>query len=120
MYVEERNGHVVRKYVGYVRFDRPLVVPVMNEMYDVLALYLNHFQAVRRTETKERVGAKYKRTYEKIAQTPYRRMLEHPAVSEEAKEKLRAEHAELNPLCLKKQIDTLTAKILKLQKTATA
>jgi hypothetical protein len=29
------------------------------------------------TETKERVGAKYKRKYEKTAKTPYSRMLEH-------------------------------------------
>jgi hypothetical protein len=119
MYVEERNGHVVRKYVGYVRFDCPLVVPVMNELYDVLALYLNHFQAVRRTEIKERVGAKYKRTYEKVAKTPYRRMLEHTAVAEEVKEKLRTEHQKLNPLLLKREIDRLIAKILKRQKNAT-
>jgi len=120
MYVEERNGHVVRKYVGYVRFDCPLVVPLMNELYDVLAFYLNHFQAVRRTQTKERVGAKYKRRYEKVAKTPYRRMLEHDAVPEAVKEKLRAEHTPLNPLLLKKEIDRLIAKILKVQKTATA
>jgi hypothetical protein len=70
MYVEERNGHVVRKYLGYTRFDCIDVVGVINEMYDLLALYLNHFQAVRRTLTKERVGAKYKRTYEKVPKTP--------------------------------------------------
>jgi hypothetical protein len=120
MYVEERNGHVVRKYMGYVRFDCPMVVPMMNELYGVLELYLNHFQAVRRTETKERVGAKYKRTYEKIPQTPYRRMLEHDAVSEAVKEILRSEHQKLNPLLLKQEIDRLIAKILTLQKVATA
>lgn len=119
MYVEERNGHVVRKYLGYVRFDCPLVVPVMNELYDVLALYLNHFQAVRRTETKERIGAQYKRTYEKVAKTPYRRMLEHASVSDAVKEQLREEHEKLNPLLLKRELDRLIAKILKLQKTAT-
>lgn len=119
MYVEERNGHVVRKYLGYVRFDCLLVVPVMNELYDVLARYLNHFQAVRRTLSKERVGAKYKRRYEKKPQTPYQRMLAHPAVSEEVKERLRIEHGQLNPLLLKREIDRLIAKILKLQKIAT-
>ena len=104
MYVEERNGHVVRKYLGYTRFDCREVVDMINELYDVLALYLNHFQAVRRTLTKERVGAKYKRTYEKIARTPYTRMLEHSDVTESVKKKLREEHAKLNPLVLKKKI----------------
>ena len=120
MYVEERNGHVVRKYLGYVRFDCPLVVPMMNELYAALALYLNHFQAVRRTETKERIGAKYKRTYEKVAKTPYTRMLEHPVVSDAVKERLRADHEKLNPLLLKRELDRLIGKILKVQKTATA
>lgn len=120
MYVEERNGHVVRKYLGYMRFDRREVVPIINELYDVLALYLNHFQAVRRTLSKERVGAKYKRKYEKKAKTPYQRMFEHPAVPEETKEKLRTEHAKLNPLILLQEIDRLTAKVLRVQKTAAA
>ena len=116
MYVEERNGHVVRKYLGYTRLDCPNAVPAMNELYDALGLYLNHFQAVRRTLSKERIGAKYRRTYEKIAQTPYQRMLGHPAVSNEVKGRLRNEHAMLNPLFLKRQIDMLISKIMTIQR----
>lgn len=119
MYVEERNGHVVRKYLGYVRFDQKEMVQVFEELYSVLELYLNHFQTVRRTLTKERVGAKYRRTFEKVPKTPYQRMLEHKDVSEDAKEKLRAEHAKLNPLILKREIDRLTTKIMKLKIVAT-
>ncbi|TAL19727.1 hypothetical protein EPN90_02520 [Patescibacteria group bacterium] len=58
MYVEERNGHVVRKFLGYGRFDCPEVVPLLNDLYDLLNPYLNHFLPVRRTMNKERVGAK--------------------------------------------------------------
>ena len=117
MYVEERNGHVVRKYLGYTRFNCRDVVPLINEMYAALGLYLNHFQAVRRTLSKKRVGAQYVRTYEKLPKTPYGRMLEHTAVSEEVKERLRGEHETLNPLVLKRKIDTLTNKIMKVQKS---
>lgn len=116
MYVEERNGHVVRKYIGYIRLDAPNVVPLMNELYDVLAPYLNHFKPVRRMSKKERVGAKYRRTYEKRAKTPYQRVLDHPAVSEAIKKRLRAEHEALNPLVLKRKIDTLQKKIYDIQK----
>ena len=105
MYVEERNGHVVRKYLGYRRFDCPAVVPLMNDFYHVLGLYLNHFKAVRRQVSKERVGSKYVRKYEKVAKTPYQRVLEHPAIDERVKEKLRKEHATLNPLVLKREMD---------------
>lgn len=118
MYVEERNGHVVRKYLGYIRLDQKELLPTMEELYLTLELYLNHFQAVRRTLSKERVCAKYRRTYEKVPKTPYERMLEHSFVSESAKEKLRAQHAELNPLILKRKIDMLTAQILQTRKSA--
>ncbi|MBT9139149.1 MAG: hypothetical protein DDT31_01730 [Syntrophomonadaceae bacterium] len=115
MYIEERNGHVVRKYLGYVRFDNQLAVPLINELYDVLALYLNHFQVVRRTITKTRVGAKYVRVYEKQPLTPYARMLAHPSVSEADKTTLRDIHAILNPLVMKKKIDKLVSEIYKIQ-----
>lgn len=113
MYVEERNGHVVRKYLGYLRLDDPLLVPLVNEMYEVLADYLNHFQAVRRTIEKKRVGAKYVRKYEKIAKTPYQRMLEHSEVPVDTKQELRNKHEQLNPLLLKQQIDTLLTRMMK-------
>lgn len=118
MYVEERNGHVVRKYLGYERFDVPEVVPLMNEFYDVVALYHNYFKPVRRMIRKERVGARYRRTYEKVAKTPYQRTLEHSAISEAIKKRLRAERETLNPLILKRKIDALRKRIYDMQKAA--
>jgi hypothetical protein len=109
MYVEERNGHVVRKYMGYRRFDCPDVVPLMNNFWKVADLYLNHFKAVRRQIEKMRVGAKYVRKYEKVARTPYQRMLDHSQVESATKEKLRIEHGTLNPLVLKREMDRLLA-----------
>jgi hypothetical protein len=111
MYVEERNGHVVREYLGYIRLDDREIVPVVNEFYEVLCLYLNHFVPVRRTLSKERVGAKYRRTYEKRAKTAYTRTLEHTDVLESVKEALTREHEQLNPLLLKQKLDTLRRQI---------
>lgn len=118
MYVEERNGHIVRKHLGYARLDCPEVVTLMNALYDALGRCLNHFRAVRRMHSKVRLGAKYVRTYEKHAQTPYERVLAHPGVAGEVKARLRAEHERLNPLHLKQRIDTLREKIYQIQKAA--
>jgi hypothetical protein len=107
MYVEERNGHVVRKYFGYRRFDCPDVVPLMNDFWKVADSYLNHFKAVRRQIEKVRVGAKYVRKYEKVARTPYQRMLDYSVVKEEVKEKLKTEHATKNPAILKREMERL-------------
>jgi hypothetical protein len=110
-FVEERNGHIVRAYVGYERFDVKETVNALNDLYDVLTPYLNHFIASRRIVSKERVGAKWKVTREKVAQTPYQRVLERNDVSEEIKNKLRAEHATLNPKTMKSTIDRLTKRL---------
>ena len=42
--VEERNNEVVRKYIGYERYDCKEAVAVMNELYRYLELYINFFQ----------------------------------------------------------------------------
>ena len=115
-FVEERNGHVVRAYVGYDRFDVRDVVDALNDLYDVLTPYLNHFIAIRRIVSKERVGAKWKVTREKIAKTPYQRVLERDDVSEEVKNKLRAEHAILDPKTMKADIDRLTKRVHDIQR----
>lgn len=117
MFVEERNGHVLRKYLKYTRLDCQELVPLVNELYDVLYLYTNHFKAVRRQLEKVRVGAKYVRRYERMAKTPYQRVLERDDVSQEVKQQLRQQHDSLNPLVLKREIDTLVHKILTLQAT---
>ena len=106
MYVEERNGHVVRKYFGYRRFDCPDVVPLMNQPWKVADLYQTTSKRYV-DRLRKYVGAKYVRKYEKVARTPYQRMLDHSAVDETVKEKLRREHATLNPLLLKREMDTL-------------
>lgn len=114
-FVEERNGHVVRAYVGYERFDVKETVPALNDLYDILTPYLNHFIASRRIISKERIGARWKVTREKGAKTPYQRVLERSDVSEEVKEKLKREHATLNPKTMKIKIDQLTKRVHDIQ-----
>lgn len=107
MFVEERNGHIVRKYVGYARLDCKEAVEALNNLYAILCPYLNHFIPSRKCVEKVRVGSRYVKKYEKIAKTPYQRALENKYISEEAKERLRFEHGQLNPLVMKKEIDKL-------------
>lgn len=116
MYVEERNGHVIRKTVGYITLNCWEAVGALNELYDVLTPYLVHFVAVRRMIEKEKIGSRYRRVYEKIAKTPYQRILEHSAVDSQIKEKLRHEHAKLNPLVLKREIEKRIRKVYDIQK----
>jgi hypothetical protein len=115
-FVEERNGHIVRAYVGYERLDVKETVDALNDLYDVLTPYLNHFIASQRIVSKERIGARWKVTREKVAKTPYRRVLEREDVSEEVKTNLRLEHSKLSPATMKKEIDRLTKRVHDIQR----
>lgn len=114
-YVEQKNGHVIRRFLGYSRIDRQEVIELMNKMYDTLELYLNHFVPSRKCIEKVRIGSKYKKKYDK-ARTAYKRVLEHEDIDREIKDKLKAEHQTLNPLILKRKIDNLIENIFKINK----
>jgi len=114
-YVEQKNGHVLRRFMGYSRLDCPEVISLINEMYDVLELYLNHFVPSRKCLEKVRIGSKYKKKYDK-ARSAYRRVLEHPQVDQSVKDHLVLEHEKLNPLILKRKVDKMIGEIFKLQR----
>ena len=118
MCVEERNGHVIRRYIGWERLDAIESIPLVVLLCDKVNLYVNHWKAVKRMISKERVGAKYRRVYEKRAMTPYQRVMAREDISEEIKEKLRTEHESLSPLSLLQKIATLRKKIYEITKSA--
>jgi len=114
-YVEQKNGHVIRRFLGYSRIDTLEAISAMNELYDVLEVYLNHFVGSRKCLEKVRIGSRYRRKYDK-ARPAYQRVLESPYVDQDVKKKLRKEHSYLNPLLLKKDVDRLVSKVFKLQR----
>jgi len=107
MCIEERNNSIARKHLGYARLDDISLVSTAKEILRTACLLHNHFRPVRRMTSKTREGAQWKRVFEKVAKTPYARVLERTDVSLEDKEKLRNEHESLNPLELKRNLDTL-------------
>ena len=114
-YVEQKNGHVVRRFVEYDRIDTKEAITVMNRLYDKLELYINHFVASRKCIEKVRIGSKCRKRYDK-GKTPFKRLLAHPDIDSEIKERLKTEHGKLNPLILKREIDKLIEEVFKTQK----
>jgi hypothetical protein len=111
MCIEERNNSIVRKHLGYARIDDRTLVPLMQDILRIACLLGNHFRPVRRMTDKVRIGAKWKRTFEKVARTPYQRVLDHADVTEEHKATVRIIHESLNPLALKRELDMLKDKL---------
>jgi hypothetical protein len=116
MHVEERNGHVIRKMIGYITLNCLEAVDALNDVYEISNPYRFHFVAVRRMIEKEKLSSRYRRKYEKKAMTPYQRILEHKDVSNEIKEKLRIAHTKLNPRVLKREIVRRISKLYDVQK----
>ena len=112
-FVEQKNWSVIRRAVGYARYDTDNELNTLNELYGYLRLYVNFFQPVRKLIKKERTGSKVIKTYDE-AKTPYRRVLASPDIEDEIKVKLRKEYAMLNPAELKRKITKLQNRLLKL------
>jgi len=110
-FVEQKNYSVVRRAVGYQRFDTDEQLRLLNELYEVLDLYNNFFQPSMKLKSKERHGARVKKQYD-AARTPYQRLLDSNYISEESKAQLRARYRLLNPAQLKRQIEKLQQKLL--------
>ena len=105
-FVEQKNYSVVRRAVGYARYDSPAQQRLLNTLYAHLRLFTNYFQPVMKLVSKERTGAKVKKTYDR-PQTPYRRLLATPGISRQTRQRLQAEYATLNPAQLKREITRL-------------
>jgi len=114
-FVEQKNGDVVRKTVGYERFEGQQVHDILEELYSHLNLLLNYWYPTLRLIAKEKqANGKYKKIYEKEPKTPCQRLLESPDISEECKMELRRRMEHLNPVTLKHSLDDARERLLKL------
>jgi len=109
-FVEQKNWAVARRAVGYARYDTEEEVRIMNDLYDVLRLYVNFFQPSAKLVSKERIGSKVIKHYD-TPKTPCQRLLESSRVDEATKEALRQACETLNPADLKRRIDRLKIKL---------
>lgn len=105
-HVEERNGSIVRRLIGYDRFEGLEAWQALAALYAVLRLYVNFFQPSLKLTSKIREHAKVTKKYDK-AQTPHQRLMASPAITDETKRKLSQQYRQLDPIKLLKQLEDL-------------
>jgi hypothetical protein len=105
-YVEQKNWSVVRRAVGYYRYDTPQQLALLNRLYGVMHFYVNFFLPVAKLAEKSRVGSKVKKRHDD-PQTPFARVLDSPDVSAEDKALLQETYELLDIVYLRQQIDHL-------------
>ena len=103
-YVEQKNWSVVRRLIGYDRYNSRVALEVLNRIYELTRLYINFFQPVMKLVSKSRHGAKVYKVYD-TAQTPYQRLLRSGILTEAKRQELATTYYGLHPVLLLKQIN---------------
>jgi hypothetical protein len=105
-FVEQKNYSLVRRSVGYYRYDSPHQLHLLRMLYARLRLYSNFFLPVMKLKEKVRIGAKVTRRYDQ-PKTPFRRVLDHPLVQQPVKDALQAQYQSLDVTALKRELNQL-------------
>jgi hypothetical protein len=102
-HVEQKNGAVVRRIVGYRRYEGLDAAAALAELYRSVRLFVNFFQPSFKLAEKSRDGAVVRKRYH-APLTPCQRLLEDGRVLEEVKAGLRAMACRLDPVPLLRDI----------------
>jgi hypothetical protein len=105
-WVEQKNGSVVRRLVGYGRLEGIAAVEALARLYGAARLFINFFQPSFKLASKERIGARVSKRYHP-PETPCARLLASPSIPESTKQRLRAVLVTLDPLRLLDEIRTV-------------
>ena len=98
-FVEQKNGAIVRRLIGYGRFEGIDSARLMARLFAAARLHINFFQPSFKLKEKRREGAKVIKRYHAPA-TPYERALAHPGVDDTVKHHLREIYRMLDPVAL--------------------
>ena len=102
-WVEQKNGSVVRRLVGYRRFEGLEATAALADLYAAARLFVNFFQPSFKLAEKRREGARVHKRYHAPA-TPYQRLLDDPRTDDKTREQLRAMNEGLDPVRLLRDV----------------
>ena len=98
-WVEQKNGAVIRRFLGYERYSGQVAGQTIAHRHGVMRRYVNYFQPSFKLVEKTRNGSVTTKRYSPPATTGDR-VIRHGAVSAEAKAALSERRATLDPMAL--------------------
>ena len=104
-WVEQKNGAIVRRIVGYRRFEGLEAAAALAQLYRTTRLFVNFFQPSFKLAEKERDGARVKKKYHRPA-TPCQRLISDPRTSADLRQRLEKQQSDLDPVTLLHQMRT--------------
>jgi hypothetical protein len=113
-HVEQKNWSVVRRLLGYGRYESEEALAQLNAVYELLRIWTNHWQPTMKLVGKTRDGANVTKRYD-VPQTPYRRVLANVELSPSERARLEEEHASRGPVALWQACETACERLWQLQ-----
>ena len=107
-WIEQKNGAIIRKLLGYRRFEGLAAARAITRLYGASRWFVNFFQPSFKLASKERDGAKVMKRYHPPL-TPCDRLLQADSIPPAAKEKLREASVQLDPLKLLEEMRAVQA-----------
>lgn len=117
-HVEQKNWTHVRSLVGYLRFDTPAELALLNQIWDLDHGFTNLLCTQQKLISRERVGAKVIKRHDP-AQTPHQRALTAGVLTPATKARLTRTRNAIQPGKLQRQIDDLATRLERLALTKT-
>jgi hypothetical protein len=117
-WVEQKNGAIVRRIVGYRRFEGLEAAAELRHLYDSVRLFVNYFQPSFKLAEKQRDGAYVRKRYHKPA-TPYQRLLDDPRTSADVRGQVTAVYPSLDPIRLLQDIRAGQQKLVEIADAVT-
>jgi hypothetical protein len=111
-FVEQKNSSLIRAYLGHERLDTVAQTRLLNELYDRMGCYYNLFQPIMRLADKvvlpatEGRPSRVQRRYDR-PRTPFDRLCEVDAITDQERERLRTLQTSINPRSLRQEIYAL-------------
>lgn len=116
-FVEQKNGSIVRRIVGYHRYEGVEAAATLADLYRSVRFFINFFQPSFKLREKRRDGAVVKKTYHPPA-TPYQRLLADPRTPTEVRNRLSHIGDQLDPVKLLRDIRTAQQRLVEVASNA--
>ena len=109
-HVEQKNWTHVRELVGYLRYDTPTELALLNEIWELDRVFTNYLLPQQKLVFKQRNGAKVTKRYD-TATTPHQRAITDENVRKRPVIQMNAQFTRIKPAMLSRQILALTGQL---------
>jgi hypothetical protein len=112
-HVEQKNGAIVRRMVGYRRLEGLEAAEALAQLYKHMRLFVNFFQPSFKLAEKHREGAQVRKRYH-APLTPHQRLIADERVPQRLKDELDLLHVGLDPVRLLSDIRSTQQRLIEL------